>query len=152
MYHALPEEYPYAFWISVESKEKLTSAYLDMAEVLGIPVDKQQVEKTIQEVRVRLAEQPCFYVFDNAPDHEILEAFFPLTHGHVLITSRNSAADAWEYATQRMPLTPFSTQEIMALAAKLECPLAPKDEATMSYLLEKISGYPPGPSAVFQPL
>jgi hypothetical protein len=116
LYHALQEEYAHAFWISAESKEKLTSAYLDMADMLGIDVDKQQVEKTIQEVRVHLAGQPCFYVFDNAPNHEMLEAFLPLKPGHVLITSRNSAADAWEYATQRMPLTPFSAQEIMALA------------------------------------
>ena len=61
-----------------ESKEKLTSAYLKMAKMLGIYIDHQQVERTIQAVRARLAGLPCFYVFDNAPDARTIEAFLPL--------------------------------------------------------------------------
>jgi tetratricopeptide (TPR) repeat protein len=143
VYHTVQEEeYAHTFWIPAETREKLTSAYLDMAEILGVYIDKQQVEKTIQEVRVRLAEQSCFYVFDNAPNHDAIESFLPLQRGHVLITSRNSAAHSWEHATQRVSLPPFDKKEIVALATKSGCPLDPKDRATLHCLLEKMSGYP----------
>ncbi len=107
-YHTVQEEYVHTFWLSAETTEKLTSAYLEMAEALGIYyIDKKQVEKTIQKVRMRLADQFCLYVFDNAPSYEEIKEFLPLNQGHVLITSRNSAPDAWGHATQQLLVKPF---------------------------------------------
>ena len=83
-------------------------------------------------------------MFDNAPNHEAIEAFLPLQQGHVLITSRDIDC-SWAHTTQTLvPLVvpPFVEEEVMALATQLDCSVAPKDEVTPHYLLEKMSGHP----------
>ncbi len=141
-YHAVKPEYDYAFWIPAASKEELIGAYLEIAEALGIYVNTQQIEQTIQEVRTYLASLNCFYVFDNAPDSKLIKEFLPLQRGHILITSRNNLANAWKYSTKRVLVTPLDSKEIIALAREFECLLEDEDTTTLNYLIERLSGYP----------
>ena len=140
--HDIQKAYTHTFWISAESKESLARAYLDIAEKLGIRTANRPIEKTIQDVRLQLADQKCFYVFADAPDGKAIENFLPLQQGHVLITSRNDTTNSWPQAIKKVRIPPFSKQEIMALAAKFECALDCKDAATLDYLLRNMSGLP----------
>ncbi|MEL6153091.1 MAG: NB-ARC domain-containing protein, partial [Bacteroidota bacterium] len=134
--------YDHAFWIPAGSKEKLTSAYLGIANDLGIYIDKKNIAQTVQHVRRRLQDKHCLYVFDDAPSSQAIADFMPLKQGHVLITSRNSAAGSWTKEVQQQLLTPFGQEEVLALAQQFNCSLEAQDTATLQYLVENMSGYP----------
>lgn len=144
-HHMVQEGYAHAFWISAESEERLTSAYLEIAKMLDIYIDEDQaaVDRIIQEVKARLATQTCLYVFDNAPSVKAIESFLPSQQGHVLITSRNVAETSWEHATERILVSPLEEKAaVIALAKQFECPIQTEDTAVLDYLLKRMSGYP----------
>ncbi|MEM7055521.1 MAG: tetratricopeptide repeat protein [Bacteroidota bacterium] len=134
------QDYAHVFWIPAESREKLVNAYLRMAEGLGIYVDKKDLQQAVQTVRLHLKDRHCLYVFDDAPDIEVIQDFLPLEQGHVLTTSRNSSVNAWP--TKPLLMDPFSEQEALTLAQKLGYGQSKQEQEALQSLLSRVPRYP----------
>ena len=144
-YQTIQGEYAYTFWLPAESKEKLNGAYIKMAEKLGIFITPNTpIKDIIREVQSYLADQPCFYVFDGAPNGKIIEDFLPQQQGHVLITSRNMGAAiyVWGHNIKDIQVPSFSREEITALAVKFQSALPCDDTSVLDFLSENMSGCP----------
>ncbi|MEL6152633.1 MAG: NB-ARC domain-containing protein, partial [Bacteroidota bacterium] len=136
MYH----HYEHIFWISAETPEKLQDAYLCMAEDLGLYVDKKNLKKIVQDVRVHLQDKHCLYVFDDAPSSEAIEGFLPLHRGHVLITSRNSNGKYWPVAP--VLVSPLDTSEAIELAQQYSYGKSAAELSALKKLLAQVPHYP----------
>ncbi|MEM7055878.1 MAG: DUF2225 domain-containing protein, partial [Bacteroidota bacterium] len=134
------QRYVHVFWIPAESEEKLLDAYLRMAEGLGIYVDKKDLKQAVQTVRAYLKDRHCLYVFDDAPDIEVIQDFLPLEQGHVLITSRNSSVGAWPM--KPLLMDPFSEEEALALAQEFGYGQSKQEEGALQSLLKVAPRYP----------
>ncbi|MEL6607071.1 MAG: tetratricopeptide repeat protein [Bacteroidota bacterium] len=132
------KQYDHVFWIPAETPQKLQDTHVRMAEHLGLYVDKENLSKVVQDVRVYLQDKRCLYVFDSAPCEEALEEFLPLYRGHVLITSRNSAT--WSVAP--MLLAPLDVEEAVELAQHYHCVKSGAEKSAMTSLLALVPKHP----------
>lgn len=137
---ALLHHYEHIFWISAETPEKLQDAYLCMAEDLGLYVDKKNLKKVVQDVRVHLQEKHCLYVFDDAASSEAIEGFLPLHRGHVLITSRNSNGKFWDVAP--VLVAPLNEAEALELAQQYHYGNNKEEQQLFKALLAEVPSYP----------
>jgi len=89
--HRYGEHYEAVLWISADSQEIATAAYLQLAtQVLGLP-EQQEAEQQIAEVKRWLQKRHGWLlILDNVEDPQaILSTFVPSKHqGSVLITTR----------------------------------------------------------------
>lgn len=92
--HRYGASYEAVLWVSADSQELATTAYLQLAtEVLGLP-EQQEAEQQIVAVKRWLQKHPHWLlIFDNVEDLQaILSTFVPSKHqGSVLITTRKRA-------------------------------------------------------------
>ncbi|MEL6607139.1 MAG: NB-ARC domain-containing protein, partial [Bacteroidota bacterium] len=137
---AMRQHYEHIFWISAEIPEKLQDAYLRMAEDLGLYVDKQNLKKVVQDVRMHLQNKHCLYVFDDAPSSEAIEGFLPLHRGHVLITSRNSNGKFWDVAP--VLVAPLNEAEALELAQQYQHGNNEEEQKLIKTLLAEVPSYP----------
>lgn len=140
-------QYEYIFWISAASREKLLSAYVRLAEGLGIYIDPKNPAQAIQLVQQHLQNKHCLYIFEDAPDAKAIQDFLPLQRGHVLITSRNSNANAW--LSQPLILKPFTKKEALALGKTLGYAQTSMEEQALKKLLTWLPLHPLGLMQLF---
>ena len=112
--------YDNEFWIPSSSRESITATFLQIAEYLGIPRD-DDAAKVIRSVQEKLGRSRCLYVFDDAPDLELIREYVPPTgaHTHVIVTTRECGSSEWERDAVR--LEPFDEIEARILAERFEC-------------------------------
>ena len=106
------------FWISSGSRESITAAFLQIAECLQIPTDDDTPE-LVRRVREKLGRSRCLYVFDDAPNLELIREYVPSAGAHVIVTTRECGASEWESSAIR--LEPLDEVEALILAKKFEC-------------------------------
>ena len=112
--------YDNEFWIPSSSRESLTATFLQIAEYLKVPRD-DDAAKVIRNVQEKLGRSRCLYVFDDAPDLELIREYVPPTgaHTHVIVTTRECGSSEWERDAVR--LEPFDEIEARILAERFEC-------------------------------
>ena len=143
-------KYDHVVWINAATQKDIEISYHQIAEALRIQLllnedPSKAVEKVIASVHNRLKDKHVLYVFDNAPDLKAIQHYFQ--NGHVLITSRSSAIADWKsvYYDAPLALAPFSEEEALQLAKKME------QDSTDPYLKELIQLLPTYP-LVLNPL
>ena len=107
--------YEYAFWIPSDTKENLSSAFLQIAEYLELSTDAES-SQLVRHVQEELEKTRSLYVFDDAPNLDFIFEYLPQTNGHAIVTTRDSGATDRENKMVR--LAPFHTYEARELAAK----------------------------------
>ena len=110
--------YDNEFWIPSSSRESLTATFLQIAEYVGVPRD-DDAAKVIRSVQEKLGRSRCLYVFDDAPDLELIREYVPPTGAHVIVTTRECGSSEWERDAVR--LEPFDEIEARILAERFEC-------------------------------
>ena len=110
--------YDNEFWIPSSSRESLTATFLQIAEYLKVPRD-DDAAKVIRSVQENLGRSRCLYVFDDAPDLELIREYVPPTGAHVIVTTRECGSSEWERDAVR--LEPFDEIEARILAERFEC-------------------------------
>ena len=133
--------YDHLLWLKAATSKQLQQDYFSIADLIGIPVDKKD-PNAIRIIRNTLDTKHCLYVFDDAPNSELIQEFIPNQKGHVILTSRNSKKTDWDQQVHQWPLTPFDRDNLIHLAKKLKVEINPNDKATVEYLLKELSGYP----------
>ena len=125
------------FWIPSSSRETLTATFLQIAEYLRVRTDTETPE-LIKRVREELGRSHCFYVFDDAPNFELIREYVPATSGHVIVTTREAGGGDWE--SNMLRLGPFDEDEARILAERLECgrSMRPNDLDDLMDLLPRI--------------
>ena len=103
------------FWIPSDSAEAISVAFLQIAEYLELPTNTE-IPKLVRRIHEELRKSRNLFVFDDAPDLESICDYFPLTNGHVIVTTRDSGARDWSDDTIR--LDPFNKLEARDLAEK----------------------------------
>ncbi len=103
------------FWIPSDSAEAISFAFLQIAEYLELPTNIE-IPKLVRRVHEELRKSRNLFVFDDAPDLEFIREYFPLTNGHVIVTTRDNGARDWTDDTIR--LDPFNKLEARDLAEK----------------------------------
>ena len=100
------------FWIPSYSVESLSAAFLQIAEYLELRTDIE-IPKLVRRVHEELSKSRSLFVFDDAPDLESICDYFPLTNGHVIVTTRDSGARDWANDTVRLyPLNKLEARDL----------------------------------------
>ena len=109
-------KYDHTFWIPSDSRESLSTAFFQMAEYLNMfAVD--DVPELVKSVYEELGGSSILYVFDDAPNLEMIREYLPPAVGHVIVTTRDvEARRGWESNT--VQLGPFEECEAWLLAQK----------------------------------
>jgi tetratricopeptide (TPR) repeat protein len=86
-------DYQAVWWLPAESAAGLAAGYASLATELGLPEKVAEDQRTaIDAVRIWLRHhRDWLLVFDNAPDLESIQGFFPQAGGHILVTSRTAS-------------------------------------------------------------
>ncbi|KAH6989252.1 hypothetical protein BKA56DRAFT_727761 [Ilyonectria sp. MPI-CAGE-AT-0026] len=87
-------EFPAVFWMTADSRAKLSQSYVDAAKQLQIePEDSQRDPEAVVQTFLswlRNADQNWIIVFDNADNLDVLKPFWPPTNvGTIIVTSRD---------------------------------------------------------------
>ena len=108
--------YDDTFWIRSDSRESLSAAFLQLAERLEIPAD-DDIKELVARVHEGLRGSRCLFVFDDAPDLELIREYLPPTVGHAIVTTRDTGgARGWESDT--LELGPFDDCDSWFLAQR----------------------------------
>ena len=83
--------YDNEFWIHSDSRESLSAAFLQIAECMEIPVDADTPEP-VELVHEKLGGSRCLFVFDDAPNLEMIRDYLPPASGHAVVTTRDTGA------------------------------------------------------------
>ena len=83
--------YDNEFWIHSDSRESLSAAFLQIAECMEIPVDADTPEP-VKLVHEKLGGSRCLFVFDDAPNLEMVREYLPPAVGHAIVTTRDTGA------------------------------------------------------------
>ena len=83
--------YDNEFWIHSDSRESLSAAFLQIAECMEIPVDADTPEP-VNLVHEKLGGSRCLFVFDDAPNLEMIREYLPPAAGHSIVTTRDTGA------------------------------------------------------------
>ena len=83
--------YDNEFWIHSDSRESLSAAFLQIAECMEIPVDADTPEP-VKLVHEKLGGSRCLFVFDDAPNLEMIRDYLPPASGHAVVTTRDTGA------------------------------------------------------------
>ncbi|KAJ8133393.1 hypothetical protein O1611_g240 [Lasiodiplodia mahajangana] len=91
------DKYPAVFWITADSREKLTQAYVEAAKQLKLEPQESQrdPEAVIQLFKTWLSDTDANWilVFDNADDLSVLKPLWPPTkRGTIIVTSRDPSS------------------------------------------------------------
>jgi tetratricopeptide (TPR) repeat protein len=126
--HRFRADYDLVWWISSEDRERINSAFEELARQLHIPV-ADNIAEVVAAVResLRLGEPygRWLLIFDNAGDPEDLRGFFPGgSSGHILITSRNQA---WSAVAAPLEVDVFSQEESLEHLSRRVPGLAPPE-------------------------
>ena len=117
-YFRSKHSYDNEFWIPSSSRESITAAFVQIAEYLRVPVDVDTPE-LVKRVREKLGRSHCLYVFDDAPNLELIREYVAPAGAHVIVTTRECGESEWESSAIR--LKPFDEVEALILAKKFEC-------------------------------
>ena len=117
-YFRSKRSYDDEFWIPSSSRESITFAFLQIAEYLQIPTDDDTPE-LVKRVQEKLGRSRCLYVFDDAPNLELIREYVPLAGAHVIVATRECGASEW--ARNAVRLEPLDEIEARILAEKFEC-------------------------------
>ena len=90
--------YDDTFWIPSDSRESLSAAFLQIAEFLQIPTG-DEIAELVARVHQELGGSRILYVFDDAPDLDLIREYLPPAVGHVIVTTRDVGARGWESDT-----------------------------------------------------
>lgn len=105
------EEYRYVFWVLATSREALSAAYSDIAELLALPEkgehEQFQITKAVTDW---LANNPGWLlILDDANDLSLLKSALPATFpGHLLLTTRNGTTGK---LARRIKLKKLNTED-----------------------------------------
>ncbi|MBO3752245.1 tetratricopeptide repeat protein [Streptosporangiaceae bacterium NEAU-GS5] len=109
--HRFRADYDLVWWISSEDRERINSAFEELARQLHIPVG-DSVAEVVGAVREALRREEPYarwlLIFDNAGEPDDLRDYFPGGTGHILITSRNQA---WSAVAAPLEVDVFSQAE-----------------------------------------
>ena len=110
--HRFKADYDVVWWISAEDRDRINSAFEELARQLHIPVG-ENIAEVVGAVRetLRRGREPYarwLLIFDNAGDPEEIRDYFPGGSGHVVITSRNQA---WSTVAAPLEVNVFSQAE-----------------------------------------
>jgi hypothetical protein len=102
------EHFPAIFWVTADSRAKLSQGYVDAAKQLQLePQDSQRDQETVvQSFKTWLCntEASWMIVFDNADDLKLLKLFWPPTNrGTIIVTSRNPSCAQMVTASAQVP-------------------------------------------------
>lgn len=102
------QDYQQVFWVKAGTQELLISDFVVMASLLKLPVkDDKDQSLVVAAVKQWLrANEGWLLILDNANSLEIIENFLPRgLSGHVLITSRETAAGATLWGRELKEMT-----------------------------------------------
>lgn len=129
-------------WVlHAEKKELLDGGYRDLAEALGLSIEKNvMIEAVKRRVHTFLEqnpyEKPWLLIFDNT-EIEISDEALPQRGGCILITSREGSVRRNE--EEHIKLSPFSSEEAVALLKKVTKEEKSKD---MEVLIKELGYFP----------
>ena len=145
------QDYQALLWARAESRETLTSSFVEIAALLNLPEkDAQDQTLTVKAVKHWLqTHREWLLILDNADDLTVIREFLPNPlEGHILLTTR---AQALGGLAQRIEVNTF-TPELGALfllrRASLIAPNAPfeqagpKDRAVAVQISQELGGLP----------
>ena len=97
-------------WVKADSREVLTSDFVNIAYLLNLPeMNEQDQNQIVTKVRRWLQSHTGWLlIFDNADQPEELTEIIPQGPGHVLITSRNHR---WEGVVDTVAVDVFTRKE-----------------------------------------
>ncbi|GLI00172.1 FxSxx-COOH system tetratricopeptide repeat protein [Phytohabitans aurantiacus] len=111
-------EYDVIWWIPAERLGQVTSAMVELAQRLGLPVGAEANAVPAVREALRLG-QPLgnwLLIFDNADNPEAVRQYFPMGGpGHILVTSRNPQ---WASVARSVEVTVFRREESVALLTR----------------------------------
>jgi tetratricopeptide (TPR) repeat protein len=84
-------EYEAVFWVKAETESALVSGFVEIAQLLNLPLkDAKEENETVAAVRRWLEQNEKWLLLcDNADEPAILKSFLPRNQtGHILLTSR----------------------------------------------------------------
>ena len=107
--HRQQNSYSNIFWILAEDSTHIEIAYQKLAQDLKI-YSEQAPNAIVNLIKVWFHQHPdCLLVYDNAPDYESIQDYFPSTGCHVLVTSRNT--DRWHWEGKSIVVDVFTVEE-----------------------------------------
>ena len=130
--------YDKAFWIPSDSRESLFAAFLQIADYLIISA-YDEIAVLVKRVHQELGRSRCLYVFDDAPDLDMIRTYLPPQAGHVIVTTRDVGVVGWERDT--VQLGPFDECEAWFLAKQFGYTQSANSEG-LDDLLELFPLYP----------
>ncbi len=89
-------DYNAVFWVRAETEAELSTGFVQIAQLLGLPeLEAQNLDKTVEAVKNWLENHHGWLlIFDNADHPELLRRFRPRNpRGHILLTSRAQVFD-----------------------------------------------------------
>ena len=130
--------YDDTFWIPSDSRKSLSAAFLQIAEFLQIPTG-DEIAELVALVHQELGGSRILYVFDDAPDLDLIREYLPPAVGHVIVTTRDVGARGWESDT--VELGAFDDSDSWFLAEKFGYTRASHSDG-LEDLLDMLPPYP----------
>jgi len=96
------DHYSHCFWIVADTETTLTSGYVEISALLGLPeANERDIYLVIEALKRWMGEnEGWLLILDNADDPSLLKRFLPHhPSGHILITSRARVLDSIGIAT-----------------------------------------------------
>ncbi len=151
------QEYTAVFWIGAESLETITSTYLSMATLLGLPGHRESdPDQIVAVVRAWLSShRHWLLVWDNVEDLDVLSAFLPpARQGAMLFTTRRQTLGTLAAGMELQPMKEaegmlflFRRARVLDLFAPEEqveqlAQSRPADHAAAQALVSEMDGLP----------
>ncbi|WP_052721099.1 FxSxx-COOH system tetratricopeptide repeat protein [Actinoplanes rectilineatus] len=128
-------DYDVVWWISAERPAQITSAMVELATKLRLPVNAEAaaVPAVKEALRVGVPYARWLLVFDNADVPEDVRPYFPLGGpGHIVVTSRNPQ---WEAVAKKVEVDVFHRRESQALLTRRAPALSRKESDDLARVL-----------------
>ena len=102
-------DYTAIFWVQASSTSTLTSEFVTVARMLGLPERDEQDERVIIEAVLHWLRQQAGWllILDNVEDLAVVEPFVPKAgRGHILLTTRARSLGALAYRIEVQKMEP----------------------------------------------
>lgn len=115
-------EYTAIFWINAETSESITSSYLSMAALLGLPAHRESdQDQTLAAVRGWLSShRHWLLIWDNIEDLDALSPFLPpARQGAMLFTTRRQTLGTLAVGMELQPMKEAEAMLFLLRRARL---------------------------------
>jgi tetratricopeptide (TPR) repeat protein len=109
-------DYTLGWWVPSETELGMLTALAELGAVLGLPAELPPVELAARTRDALGDRSGWLLIFDNAPNSTAIADYLPgAGHGHVLVTSRDSA---WQGIADPVPVDLLSAEDAVELLVR----------------------------------